>query len=138
MKPNSKFLRRLQAWMIGRYGQNDSLNRFLTYLTFLLLILNLFIHTLWLAVAVIVLISLTYWRLFSRKIYRQVRLNRAFERVWLPIMRPFRRLRYQVSQHWHYRFFHCAQCQQRIRVPRHHGRVQVTCPKCHHSFITRT
>ncbi|QCZ44983.1 hypothetical protein [Levilactobacillus brevis] len=77
MKPNSKFLRRLQAWMIGRYGQNDSLNRFLTYLTFLLLILNLFIHTLWLAVAVIVLISLTYWRLFSRKIYRQVRLNRA-------------------------------------------------------------
>ncbi|BBM22016.1 hypothetical protein [Lactiplantibacillus pentosus] len=36
MKPNSKFLQRLQLWMRGRYGQNDTLNRFLNYLALLL------------------------------------------------------------------------------------------------------
>lgn len=138
MRPHSKWLYRLQRFMIGRYGQNDHLNRFMNYLALALLIVSLFVRTGWLILAAIVLLILTYWRLFSRKIYRQVAINRGFERVWLPVIRPFQRLRYQVIQHWHYKFFRCAQCQARIRIPRHHGHVRITCPKCGHQFDART
>ncbi|MDN6354990.1 MAG: Zn-Finger Containing protein, partial [Lactiplantibacillus plantarum] len=82
----------------------------------------------------VILIGISYWRLFSKKIYQQVAINRGFQRFWSPIVRPFSRLKYQVKQHWQYRFFRCSQCHQRIRIPRHHGRVRITCPQCGHQF----
>ncbi|ATI72622.1 hypothetical protein [Lactobacillus plantarum WCFS1] [Lactiplantibacillus plantarum] len=134
MKPNSKLLQRLRLWMRGRYGQNDTLNRFLNNLALLLIVISFFIRTGWLLLIAVILIGISYWRLFSKKIYQQVAINRGFQRFWSPIVRPFSRLKYQVKQHWQYRFFRCSQCHQRIRIPRHHGRVRITCPQCGHQF----
>jgi len=138
MKPSSKFLQRVQQFMRGRYGQNDTLNRCLNNLALLLLIISIFTHLGWLVLIGFLLLAISYWRLFSKKIYQQVAINRGFQRIWLPIVKPFTRLGYQLKQHWRYRFFHCAQCHQRIRIPRRHGRVRVTCPKCGHQFEART
>ncbi|MFC6295301.1 Zn-Finger Containing protein [Lactiplantibacillus daoliensis] len=138
MKPNSKFLQRLQQFMIGRYGQNDTLNKFLNNFALLLIVASFFPKVTWLALIALLLLLLSYWRLFSKKIYTQVAINRGFQHLWFPLIWPFTRLGYQVSQHWHYRFFHCENCQQRIRIPRHHGRIRVTCPKCGHQFDART
>lgn len=138
MKPKSKLLARVQAFMRGRYGQNDTLNRCLNYLALILVVVSLwrpFHQLVWLAV---LLIILSYWRLFSKKIYRQVAINRGFQRFFNPVARPFRRLGYQISQHRHYRFFRCQNCQQRIRIPKHHGRVRITCPSCGTKFEART
>lgn len=134
LRPNSKLLQRLQRWMRGRYGQNDTLNRFVNHLALLLIIISFFIRSGWFILAAVLLVALSYWRLFSKKIYQQVAINRGFQRVWLPITKPFSQLKYQIKQHWQYRFFKCTQCQQRIRIPRHHGRVRITCPKCGHQF----
>lgn len=138
MKPSSKFIQRVQQFMRGRYGQNDTLNRFLTDLALLLIVISLFSRSIWLTPIAILLIVLNYWRLFSRKIYVQVAINRGFERLWLPLIRPLTKLKYQIVQHWRYRFFRCEKCHQRIRIPRHHGHVRVTCPKCGHQFEART
>lgn len=138
MRPSYKTLQRIQRFMTGRYGQNDSLNRAMSYLALLLLIISFFVHSGWLPLAAVLLIVATYWRLFSHKIYRQVAINRGFERVWLPLTRPFARLRYSLSQYRQYRFFRCSQCHQRIRIPRHHGHVRITCPKCGNQFDKRT
>ncbi|CAJ1230275.1 hypothetical protein [Lactiplantibacillus xiangfangensis] len=138
MKPSSKFIQRVQQFMRGRYGQNDTLNRFLTDLALLLIVISLFSRSIWLTPIAILLIVLNYWRLFSRKIYVQVAINRGFERIWLPLIRPLTKLKYQIVQHWRYRFFRCEECHQRIRIPRHHGHVRVTCPKCGHQFEART
>ncbi|WCJ49617.1 Zn-Finger Containing protein [Lactiplantibacillus plantarum] len=119
MKPNSKLLQRLRSWMRGRYGQNDTLNRFLNNLALLLIVISFFIRTGWLLLIAVMLIGISYWRLFSKKIYQQVAINRGFQRFWSP---------------WQYRFFRCSQCHQRIRIPRHHGRVRITCPQCGHQF----
>lgn len=134
LKPNSKLLQRLRSWMRGRYGQNDTLNRFLNNLALLLIVISFFIRTGWLLLIAVILIGISYWRLFSKKIYQQVAINRGFQRFWSPIVRPFSRLKYQVKQHWQYRVFRCSQCHQRIRIPRHHGRVRITCPQCGHQF----
>jgi predicted RNA-binding Zn-ribbon protein involved in translation (DUF1610 family) len=138
MKPSSKWLLRLQNFMRGRYGQNDTLNKCLNNLALLLLVISIFTRIGWLVLIAFLLLALSYWRLFSKKIYQQVAINRGFQRIWFPIVRPFTRLGYSLKQHWRYRFFHCAQCQQRIRIPRHHGHVRVTCPKCGHQFEART
>mgnify|MGYP003361699659 CR=1 FL=1 len=134
LKPNSKLLQRLQLWMRGRYGQNDTLNRFLNNLALLLIIISLFIRSGWLVLVAVLLIIISYWRLFSKQIYRQVAINRGFQRLWLPIVQPFSQLSYQVKQHRQYHFFRCSQCHQRIRIPRHHGHVRITCPQCGHQF----
>ena len=138
MKPNSKFLQRLQRFMIGRYGQNDTLNKFLNNLALILIVVSFFPKVTWLALVALLLLVISYWRLFSKKIYTQVAINRGFQRIWFPLTRPVTRLGYQLKQHWRYRFFHCSDCHQRIRIPRHHGRVRVTCPKCGHQFDART
>ncbi|AVK61357.1 Zn-Finger Containing protein [Lactobacillus sp. CBA3605] len=138
MKPNSKLFMRLQAFMRGRYGQNDTLNRVLNNTALLLILVGIFTRLTWLTLIALILLVVSYWRLFSKKIYRQVAINRTFQRFWRPLVRPFTRMGYRIKQRWHYRFFHCAQCQQRIRVPRHHGHVRVTCPKCGHQFKART
>lgn len=138
LKPNSKFLQRLQRFMIGRYGQNDTLNKFLNNLALILIVVSFFPKVTWLALVALILLIVSYWRLFSKKIYAQVAINRGFQHVWFPLVRPFTRLGYQVKQHWQYRFFHCDNCHQRIRIPRHHGHVRITCPKCGHQFDART
>ncbi len=138
LKPNSKFIQRLQRFMIGRYGQNDTLNKFLNNLALILIVVSFFPKVTWLALVALILLIVSYWRLFSKKIYTQVAINRGFQHVWFPLVRPFTRLGYHVKQHWQYRFFHCANCHQRIRIPRHHGHVRVTCPKCGHQFDART
>lgn len=37
-----------------------------------------------------------------------------------------------------FRFFKCPACQQKIRVPKGKGRVEITCPKCTTRFIKKT
>lgn len=138
MRPNSKFIQRLQRFMLGRYGQNDTLNRWLNGLSLILLILSFWRSLHWLFWVAFVLLIISYWRLFSRQIYRQVAINRGFQRLWFPVIRPLTRSHYWVSQHRQYKFFRCAQCHQRIRIPRHHGHVRITCPKCGHQFDART
>jgi Type II secretory pathway, component PulF len=79
--------------MRGRYGQNDTLNRFLNNLALLLIVISFFIRTGWLLLIAVILIGISYWRLFSKKIYQQVAINRGFQRFWSPIVRPFSRLK---------------------------------------------
>lgn len=138
MKPNSKFMQRLQQMMIGRYGQNDTLNKVLNNTALLLIIITFFVRFNWLALITLLLIIISYWRTFSKKIYTQVAINRGFQKIWYPLVRPFLRLNYQIKQHWQFKFFHCAQCSQRIRIPRHHGNIRVTCPKCGYKFDAKS
>ena len=37
-----------------------------------------------------------------------------------------------------HRIFRCPKCDQRVRVPRGRGRIEITCPRCAHKFIKRS
>lgn len=37
-----------------------------------------------------------------------------------------------------YKYFECPKCAQKIRVPKGHGKIEITCPKCGEKFIKRT
>ncbi|MDV2575723.1 hypothetical protein RYX41_02475 [Lactiplantibacillus plantarum] len=78
LKPNSKLLQRLRSWMRGRYGQNDTLNRFLNNLALLLIVISFFIRTGWLLLIAVILIGISYWRLFSKRFISKLRSIAAF------------------------------------------------------------
>ena len=37
-----------------------------------------------------------------------------------------------------YKFYKCPMCKQEGRVPRGHGKICITCPKCREEFIRRS
>lgn len=115
---------RLAKWMMGRNGM-DALNRLLSVLTLIVLIVSMFVHgyaarILW-SLAVLGLIVI-YFRMLSRNVYRRQQENGAYLRQ-----------RYKVTSTWHgavdrwhqrhdYRFFKCPSCRTRLRVPRARAR----------------
>ena len=82
---------RFAKWMMGRNGM-DALNRLLSVLTLILLCVSMFVHgyasrILW-SLAVLGLI-VTYFRMFSRNVYRRQQENGAYLRQ-----------RYKVTSAW--------------------------------------
>ena len=119
----SNFRERLMQFMRGRYGGNDTLNKFLfgVFLFFLLVaifsskssaansIFNL------LAIAVLVY---SYFRIFSKNIARRQAENAKF----LELTAPIRGFFGKKSGDKTHRIFQCPQCGQKVRVPKAKGR----------------
>ncbi len=38
----------------------------------------------------------------------------------------------------YYKYFNCPNCNQKVRVPKGKGKIEITCPKCKTSFIRKT
>ncbi len=156
---------RFQNFMYGRYG-TDQLNRFLSLLALILLIVNLFVHVSFLWIAALVLLAWTYFRIFSRNTSKRAVENDRF----MDFTSRFRRnggygsgyggygngsyggydsgsrprrptpeeRKAQREQRKIYRFYMCPHCGQKVRVPKGKGRIEITCPKCRTAFIKTT
>lgn len=127
---------KFQRFMYGRYG-TDKFNQFLLILSFVLLVISLFGFRPVYVLAFCILIF-SYYRMLSRNYAK-----RAAENAWY--LKVTWRIRSKLSSYgkmWRQRkthkFFRCPSCRQTIRVPKGHGRVQVTCPKCRTSFERNT
>lgn len=131
---------RLQKFMMGRNGA-DALNRFLSVVLLVLLVVGLFFRgrvAAALSGVDLALLIYIYFRMFSRNIYQRQRENGAYLR-----------LRYRVTSgvhgmvdRWHqrkdFRFFKCPACRTRLRVPRGKGKINIVCRKCGTSFQRKT
>ncbi|MFL2029617.1 hypothetical protein [Loigolactobacillus zhaoyuanensis] len=138
MKQPPKWLYKVAAFMRGRYGIMDSLNKFLMAVGLLLIFLTLFVHTTWLNLLGLLVLVVAYWRIFSRKIYQRAAENTKFQQRTNWVTKPLRRRYREWQQRKQYRFFTCKSCHQRIRIPRGKGKIQITCPQCRHQFRART
>ena len=110
---------RFSKFMYGRYGA-DQFSKFLLGLTIALCIISLFVPrrlgSLF-STLILLLIFYTYFRMFSRNIYKRDAENEKYMRI-LGSWRPG--------------------CGQRIRIPKGHGKIQIRCPKCNATFIRRS
>lgn len=66
------------------------------------------------------------FRVFSRNLDARRRENNAF-------LCLFRGLRDKD-----YRYYRCPGCRQLVRVPRGHGKIKISCPKCSEKFIRKS
>lgn len=73
-------------------------------------------------------------RMFSRNIAKR----RAENYKWLAFWRRVKALFRKCPDRKTYRYFKCPSCRQTVRVPRHKGKINITCPKCGTKFIKKT
>lgn len=123
--------------MYGRYG-NDSINKTLFVLALAMIVLNWIFHLKFLYWVGFACLVLYYLRFFSRDTYRRAQENEQFLRLVAPLRGKAQSAKRVVENSGTYKHFKCPSCHQKLRVPKGRGKVEITCPKCSHSFVKRT
>ena len=128
---------KFNRFMAGRYG-SDQLSRFLSIVSLVLIILNLFLrrNVLWLlGIAALVLV---YLRIFSKNYEKRRRENERYLQLKNKLTSGVRNWADRQKQRRDYVFFRCPACHAMLRVPRGKGRIRVTCRKCGNAFERKT
>lgn len=122
---------KLARFMEGRNGM-DELARAESVLVLVTLILSLFFWPL--DILAIVLLVHMYFRVFSRNLTKRYEENQKWVnfRYHMTVRNNKRKKRF--AQRKTYKFFTCPNCKQDVRVPRGHGKIMITCPKCRTEF----
>ncbi len=127
---------KMYRFMQGRYG-NDNLNRFLMAATVVCWVISMF-TTPYLYFLGFIGIIIVYFRMFSKNIYKRAEENRAYLKYENRVKAFFRRQKSGMAQRKTHHIYKCPSCKQKIRVPRGKGRIEITCPKCRHTFIKKS
>ena len=132
---------RIARMMIGRNG-NDQLNRFLLLADVVVLLLASLLGRTGLGsllyILVLALLGLTYFRMFSRDLYRRRSENERYLRAVEKQRAKFRVLKERWKQRKSYKFFSCPSCKAVMRVPRGRGKIRIVCHKCGNTFMGKS
>lgn len=128
---------RLNRLMQGRYG-TDHLNRFIIGLSMTVLFVSIFTGWRLFYSIGLMLMVLSYFRLFSRNISNRYQENQKYLTIKNRFLSIFKRKGEHLKQRKSYRFFKCPSCKQKVRVPRGKGKIEISCPKCKAKFIKRS
>ena len=128
-------------FMSGRNGMDD-LARAEWIVVWILLILSLFIRVPIAQMILLILFWVTiihlYFRVFSWNISKRCAENQVYMNAKNRVAAFFNRQKKQMQQRKVYRFYKCPECAQKVRVPKGHGKIMITCPKCHKEFIKKS
>ncbi len=123
--------------MSGRYGVDD-FSKALLYATLALCLVSLFTRNRMLNLLLTAGLVFIYYRMFSKNYSRRYQENLWYLRQKDKVMHFFRRQNSLAQQRKTHRIYTCPQCRQKIRIPKGHGKVQITCPQCKTAFIKRS
>lgn len=128
---------KFQNFMSGRYGVDD-FSKALLYATLTLCLVSLFTRNRMLNLLLTAGLVFIYYRMFSKNYSRRYQENLWYLRQKDKVMHFFRRQNSLAQQRKTHRIYTCPQCRQKIRIPKGHGKVQITCPQCKTAFIKRS
>ena len=123
--------------MAGRYGV-DELSKFLNIVLLVLLVLSIFIRSGILYLLALGILIYSYFRMFSRNISKRYEENQKFVNLRYRNVVKWNNFKKRFAQRKEYRFYHCPQCKQTVRVPRGRGKICITCPKCRTEFVKKS
>ena len=126
-----------QNFVSGRYGVDD-FSKALLYATLALCLVSLFTRNRMLNLLLTAGLVFIYYRMFSKNYSRRYQENLWYLRQKDKVMHFFRRQNSLAQQRKTHRIYTCPQCRQKIRIPKGHGKVQITCPQCKTAFIKRS
>lgn len=127
---------RFRQWIQGRYG-TDQLNRFLSIVVLILLVISIFARNVILDLVIMLLLIWELYRTLSRDIGKRQDENQKFLDVTGRVTGFFRGGMRQAKDRDHL-YFKCPNCGQKVRVPRYKGHIEITCPKCRTKFVKDT
>lgn len=145
--------------MRGRYGM-DQLNRALTIVALIFIVINFFFRLRiinWIAVVLLIYI---YCRMFSRNISRRAAENQRYMQFAGSIRSKFGRgnqssygssgygnyggsngygssRRAKPKKDKNHKIMKCPGCGEKLRVPKGVGKINITCPHCHTKFTKK-
>ena len=124
-------------FMQGRNGV-DELARMHSWLVLILLLVGMFTRIGLFSLLALGLLIYMYFRVFSRNTSKRYEENRKYLDFRYNRTVAWNRFKKRFAQRRDYKFFKCPMCKQEVRVPRGHGKICITCPKCREKFIRRT
>lgn len=138
---------KMSQFMQGRYGV-DQLNRFLSIVCLVLIVLEMFTRSRIVWYLTLAVIILMYFRMFSRNISKRYQEGQKFDAfavkakgwwqgVWWKVTHLREYMAQRSAERAHNKGFHiykCPRCSQKIRIPKGKGHIMVTCPKCRFEF----
>ena len=80
----------------------------------------------------------SYVRVFSKNINKRYEQNQKYLYYESKVKKLFSGVKYNLKKRKTHRIFMCPSCKQKIRVPRGKGKIEITCPKCHTTFIRKS
>lgn len=128
---------KLARFMVGRNGVDD-LARFESWFVLVVLILSIFTRSGLLDLIAIAFIVHMYFRVFSRNVSKRYEENQKFLNFRYDWTVKWNKKKKHFEQRKMYKFYKCPMCRQEVRVPRGHGKICITCPKCREEFIRRS
>lgn len=128
---------KLAKFMSGRYGVDQLSNAMIT-LSIILIILSAVLELGGLNILGLAVLILSYYRIFSRQLYKRAAENQKFLSRWNPIKWKFTSLKNRIKQSKTHKFFKCSSCNKQVRVPKGKGKIRITCPECKTKFEARS
>lgn len=134
---NNNFKNKLRIFMQGRYGA-DELYKFTVILTGIFIVIDIFTSAFLkislLSGLIILMIAWSYFRFFSRNIYKRQNENRKYLKCRDNVKSFFRisKLRFRDRKTYSYR--RCPVCKKMLRLPKRKGKHTVNCPECKNDF----
>ena len=127
---------KLQRFMWGRYG-NDRFNQFLMIVALVCLALSFFGLRIFYVLALALLVYV-YYRMFSRNMSKRSAENQWYLKKEMKVRSWWQRRKKLFAGRRDYKIFKCPKCVQKLRVPRHKGKIAIRCKKCGEEFIRKT
>lgn len=128
-----------KKFMYGRYGI-DRLSRELLILSFILSVIASFLPKYLFGLGIIgyILMFACVLRIFSRNIYKRQMENYKYITIKNYVLARFNNTIIRLKALKTHKYFTCANCKQKLRVPRGKGKISITCPKCKNSFKAKS
>ena len=133
----NRFKEKFMQFMYGRYGI-DTLGKWTVGLGLAFMLIAGWTSNSKLSLLSWVLIIYSYYRMFSRNIYKRSEENRWFLNKTSNMRGFWSNRKYNAQQMKNYHIYKCPGCGQKIRIPRGKGKIEVRCPKCRTTFIKRS
>ncbi len=124
-------------FMMGRNGV-DELARFESIFVWVLLLVSIFSRMWIFDLLAMALIVHMYFRILSRDVSKRYEENQKYVNFRYNAVVKWDKKKKRIAQRRNYRFYKCPMCRQEVRVPKGHGKIQITCPKCRETFIKRS
>ena len=84
------------------------------------------------------LMVLIFFRMFSKKLNKRRAENLKYTTMRYQTAIKWNKWKTHLKQKKDYRFFKCPACTQKVRVPKGHDKIEVTCPKCRERFVRKS
>lgn len=133
MRNSMRFRNRLITFMYGRYGF-DALSVAFIWFAALLAIINIFVHSIIIALLQSGVLFIGIFRALSRNIYKRRRENAVYTSVCNRVKGFFGLQRNRFRDRKTHIYRRCPHCKANLRLPKRKGKHKVRCPRCAFRF----